>query len=252
MTTTNLPEQLHAFFDPNSPTSVANRAPKKIADKLLELCMRDPNAWEYLADEEALCAYLYKHHQFKPSVVDNRIRLAFYQELEDAINTGSTMVIHRVHALSCTETAFNNMFLKSVPRALYLACRPESYELVLSETLAHGMKQLRRILDMEEREGGKLNTKLLELKVKIYAMLDLRKHGSPTQRIETKGLQINANVGSLTSVPGTNQESLAALMARGDLKAIQNRISAIEHENKKVQGAVMEADTVEVEVVRRE
>lgn len=242
----DLPEDHQAIlgplFDPRNELSLANLLPGRWPGMLLDLVSRDPGLLILLSDEEALLDTLKAQFSYSPTVTDHRLRHQFWLEFENAILENRQMVTTNIHSLVCNENAFRVLFLKQAHRASFLLCKPAGYKAAMEEMLIHSAKQLRRILDMPEIDAkGKLNTKILELKLKIHAMVDMRIHGAPTQKIH----QITQN---LPGPPkGQGAGDLKTLVQKGDMETIRKRIHEIEKQTKQIEGRVAPVPvTVEV------
>lgn len=245
----DLPEDLQAaltpLFDPSHVFSLAHRLQGngELLEKLLNLVSSDARLPGLMADEAALLQFLKEEKHYEPSVNDRRIRHCLWVEFENAIAENRRMTLRNVHSLVCDEKSFYRLFVQHAPRAAFLLCRPTGYREQLNEMLSHGLSRMRAILDLPEVDArGKLNTKLLDLKAKIYAMTDLRLHGAPTQKIQQLNLNMNADAQGRAALG-----DVRALAAKGDMATIQKRIGEIEKEIKKSEGAaVPEPLTIEV------
>lgn len=224
------PEQTAlALFDENTPTSFAAKCPAAIVGHLRKAFDELLPCQPYMHDEDALADKLLELHKYRPTPSDNRIRMAIWLEYERSIANGDKMQSINLHSLVCDQSVFYRM-LRQSPRCLWFLCKPTKYEEATQEILLHGQRQLRKILDMDVYdEKGKLNTKLLELKLKITAMADFRIHGAPTQKIQ----QLNMN---LTQSVNGDQQQLKDLVARGDMAGIKQRLLEIEMEKRKLEG----------------
>lgn len=246
----DLPEDLQAslspLFDPENPLSLANKLPAPIPGVLLKLVTEDLRLPHLLADEEELLSHVLAEKGWHPTVTDHRIRLLFWNEFENAIFEGRMMVPNNIHSIVCNAKAFQMFFLKQSHRAAFLLCKPGAYQVALRETLMHGMKQLRRILDIPEIDAkGKLNVPLLKLKAQITSMVDLRLHGAPTQKIHQ--VTQNLPVSGASTLP--NAAEIQALAKKGDLKTLQNRLSEIAAQQRELEGGTEAPAPLEAELV---
>lgn len=196
-----------------------------------------------MADEDGLLKYLRAEKHYQPTVTDHRIRLLFWQEVEGSLIDGRIMNPCNFHSLVCTETLFRNLFLRQPHRAAFLLCKPVAYEVAVREGLIHGINRLREILDMPHVDGkGNPNVKMLELKLKVTAMLDMRLHGAPKQSIQ----QLNVHMDATKKGIGTE---VRTLVQKGDLDTIRKRIHEIEQEQRKIEGRSPEPQILEPELV---
>ncbi len=237
---------LGALFDPESPLSLASSLPGTFASRLLR--MVDQAEGEFLNnmnDETALLAAFKSLKSYVPTVNDQRLRYLFWTEYEKSKLEGRVMDMKNVHSLVCNPKTFESLFLKLPYRAVFLCCKPMAYEHTLKEMLLHGMQRMRQVLDIPATDPitGKLNPKIIELQLKITAMVDMRVHGAPTQKIHqvTQSIQGKPTQGQVAN--------LQELIAKGDMSTIQTRLKEIEAEKKKLEGRVT---TQPVEIVEAE
>ena len=87
----------------------------------------------------------------------------------------------------------------------WLLAPPVRAETVILEMLSYGMDKLREILDLPiektvfHKDGSRsseLNMEVMRLKLSAISMLDKRKHGEYTKRIEEKSMHIRVNQSS--------------------------------------------------------
>ncbi len=189
----NQRDQLRPYLDPGNPLAVGSRLPKRLSAVLFSLLTSDPELITLVSDEDGLLKYLNQIKSYQPSVTDHRIRLLFWQDFEHSITENRQMNPCNFHSLVCTEVAFEKLFLRQPHRAAFLLCRPIAYDVAIREGLMHGMKRMREILDLPAVDGkGKINTKILELKLKVTAMMDMRLNGAPKQSIQQLNVHMDA------------------------------------------------------------
>lgn len=244
-----LPEEIKPLvghlFDPKNALSLPNMIPGKVPGILLDLLLRITPLWSLLHDETLLKKELRANYGYQPSVNDHRLRYLFWVEYENALLESRKMHLPNVHSLVCNEMAFKGLFLKEPHRTAFLVSRPAAYQQTLREMLLHGMGRLRDILDLPETdERGKINTKVLELKLKVVAMVDMRLHGAPTQKVH----QITQNLPAANTAKG---QEVQQLVHTADMGAIKKRLEKLENEKRKLEGreASKPADTMEPELV---
>lgn len=230
----NLPEEIKVYlaplFDAKSDTSLAKRMPGGYALELLRLAVKDPELLPLLGDEDALKKEIRARYSYVPTTNDGRLKYLFHQELENSIYENRQMIMTNVHSLVCAPNAFKHLFFKLPYRAIWLLCRPQAHQTVLKEMLTHGFGRLREILDLPDHdEKGRLNLKLLELKTKIIGMVDMRLHGAPAQKI----LQHTHHTGTVTS---KDKSEIQAMVKKGDMHTIQNRLAEIAAEARRIEG----------------
>lgn len=232
-------ENLLALFDKNTPTSLANCLPVSFTNRAQALLEKIPEAVDLLHDEEALLKVLKSRTGYSPTPTENRLRMGFWQEYEQAAREDRPMVLANVYSIVCGQSTFERVFYKTPERMAFLLSKPASYAAIVEETLIQGMKRLRSILELPDVDSkGRPIPKMLEIKMKITAMMDFRIHGAPTQKIEQKTLNLTATLKG--SGPDIQQ-----LVHKGDMKAIKDRIAQIEKEKRQLerQDVVVEGTT---------
>ena len=232
-----LPEEtkiyLAPFFDPMAHTSFAKLMPGNYPRILMEMASQAHEYLPLLDEEPALLKLLKEKQHYVPTVNDQRIRYLFWHEYENAMLDNRQMIMNNVHSLVCSDVIFKKLFLKTPYRAAYLLCRPAAYQQTLREMLLHGMGRMCQILDLPEiDERGELNIKVLELKLKITAMVDMRIHGAPTQKIH----QVTQAIGLGGQGTAQAKQDVKTLVQKGDLRTIQERIKELEAEKRQLEG----------------
>lgn len=236
------------YFSPDTPTSITVKAPLALANILKKNALQCREYWHLVDDEDLLLETLLKDKKFSPSITEKRLRIAFWQEYENSLTSRKLMEPHKVHSLVCSITSFYSILSTGNYRVLYLLSKPLAYETCVKETLLHGLKRVREILDMDHyNKKGEINTKMLELKLRVTAMMDMRLNGAPTQKIQ----QLNLNINQDASKPISGQASVQELIKKGDMHSIRERLNLIEEEKKKLEGRVIqkEPEVLEAEVV---
>lgn len=158
---------------------------------------RDQMPELYAMDETELFVHLSKLHR-SPTPTMNRLRNHLWMVFDKARTRGHTSIsVKEIIAGNVTEMGWEGM-VKNPYKGSWLFTPPQQYTQMIDEALQYGLLKLRTILAMpEEDANGKLNMKLLEMKLKITMMMDMRKNGAPTQKIEQKSM--NYNVTSIES-----------------------------------------------------
>lgn len=156
----------------------------------------------------------------QPTPTDNRLRLAFWMEYDRAQNGVQNMRMNSVSSGVCTDNFFYQHYVTNVHKVAWLLCPPASYNIVMQEALTFGIEQLRDILELPIEVGGKLNVPLVNLKLKIVAMMDLRLKGGIVQ----KNLNLNVNTGD---------EGVSAVATLNTMEAIQKRMRELEQRERK-------------------
>jgi len=147
----------------------------------------------------------------RPSKTDNRIRMKFWDEYDrvhshatDGRNVGDrvpSMNMTAIYSGICMKEYFYNVYLHKPEKVAWMLCMPSSYTVKMEELLAFGTEQLRDVLELPHCEVDKkgvvdlksINTKLIEIKAKIVAMVDQRVKGQVIQTIHQKNMNLNVS-----------------------------------------------------------
>jgi len=186
----SVPEVMAPLFDEDNPLSVGSIMPTNLKNRI-KLVVHD-NPELFLLDETGLYEALTKRDAC-PTATDNRLRLSFWGEYESACTTGRHMNISNVCAGTISTSYFVQRYVTTPEKLAWLLMPPVKYDVLVTEALSHGLMRLREMLDMPIHETDKhgnikISPKLLEMKLKIVAMLDMRMKGAFVER------KINVNV----------------------------------------------------------
>lgn len=114
---------------------------------------------------------------------ENRLRMQFWVEYDNACMNGRKMKVENILTGVGTRLWFTNTILPSNYLVAFIFCCPITYQAAMLEALNFGLDQMRDILNMENvNENNKPNVKLMELKGRIFTMLDQRVNGGFTQK----------------------------------------------------------------------
>lgn len=179
-----------------------------------------------------------KRLRWKPTPTEGSLRLSFWREYEYAHAAHAKMHPPRIFAGICTGEYFYTL-IKNPRKLAWLITPPRSYMHSLEESLEVGMIRLREILQtlpVDGRDAHK-NAKVL---LDITQMLDIRKHGAVTQRLETKS--VNVTVDATASPPSLED-------VRERLKQIEMKEQELKDRRARETGAILtyEAETLPVE-----
>lgn len=183
-----------------------------------------------------------KEHRVHTGSLENCLRLSFWKEYDDACRNGRKMHIASVYTGVCLRQTFEKLCTRAEFLA-FLTLAPKAYEVMVQEALSHGLEELRAILDMDNiSETGKINTRIMDLKLKIVAMLDMRVRGAVVQ----KNLNVNVNTASKEVSATGSDNSLEKIQERIKLLEQLDRTSRreIDLSNRPIRGQFEEAEIV--------
>lgn len=198
-------------FNRSEPGALINHVPNQIQEAMIECQRKEPALFGL--DERDLFKTLRGANR-SPSPTDNRIRLAFWLEHDNALSQGRDFNTSYVYAGVCSRQFFYLMYLTNPARVAWMTTPPVSYEIKLAEGLDYGLDRLREVLEMDNAPGGKPNIKLIEIQAKIVAMFDMRMKGGITQRTENKNLQLSISTTDKKVAQAALGNSMEALEAR--------------------------------------
>lgn len=171
------------LVDDSNPQSLINLVHPSFRPKLLNI----PQELLDLSFEEI-------KERLNPTVTHYRLRYAFWNEFECAIDQGRMMRMARVYAGICTEGHFSNILSKNQVFMAFLVSRPTDYITVVKESLQAGMENLRKIVSSKVHdEDGNLIPRAADVVIKGIALLDLRVKGAVIQRIDQRLVSLNVN-----------------------------------------------------------
>jgi hypothetical protein len=159
-----------------------------------------------------------------PTATDNQLRISFWLEYDRVQRElASKMEMTAILRGVITEDYFYTTYSKDLKRIAWVLIPPKSYTVKLTEMLELGLERLRDILVMDPNEkGGKKNTKLMELQLKIAAMMDMRLNGAIAQKLQVE--QKNTNL--TYQLRGTAQE-IQNLVETRNMEDIDKKLEAL-------------------------
>lgn len=226
------------IWDEKHPRSLINLVEDRVKDAMQNALKKIPDYFEL--DEQDLYKKLYSE-KLMPTPTDNRIRLRFWMEYDYAQTYNKRKLdMARVIAGICSFDYFYNHYLKSVSRVAWLISMPTGYGAKSEEALEFALEQMRDILAQNHLVNGKVDTKLGELKAKIYNMLDNRLRGAVVQ----KTMSLNVN----TSSPQVAQR-IAQSLGQPTAEALEKRLKELRaREKKNLNGGADGAEESAIEV----
>jgi hypothetical protein len=174
--------------DKENPRHVLNLVPEAVRNAMERIPA------EFLAmDEDELEA---RAPRQKWTLVDRRLRTAFWIEYARAQDTGSNMQISNVFNGTCSRNYFYGTIMENKIKLAYLMRPPADYTIAMEESLNFGVARLREILDFplwaKDKDGiERPDVKVAEVILKTVTLIDQRVKGAVIQRIEQKNLNVN-------------------------------------------------------------
>lgn len=206
------------YTDEQNPLSLWQKLGPYWTNKFKDCLALCDGAELLLHDETVFQKWILEAHNYRPGLVENRYRISFWHEYENACREERLMRMTNVFQLIGNEVTFGKLIMGAPERACWLLVRPMRYENIVEEMLAKGMERMRKALEQDPMVNPlKPDTKLLSLQFKIMQWMDLRRHGAPTQKVQQ--LNLHANVG-----PG---DDVKQLTEKGDMGAIQERLEKL-------------------------
>lgn len=171
--------------------ALINLVPGAVSQALLTAASSRPELFGQ--DEQWLRKKLREENE-TPNATDNRLRIMFWLEYDQAQAQNRKMNIGAVTAGVCSTQFFYQRYLLVPSKVAWLSTPPVTYVVFAQEALAFGLDQLREILELPTvGPSGRPDIKLGELKAKIVAMLDQRVKGAVTQRVENRNMNLNVS-----------------------------------------------------------
>jgi len=132
-----------------------------------------------LMDEASLRA------KIAPSAIDNRLRLAFWLEVDKVLNSNKAHQFSEqmVYAGIVTKEVWQKKYLGNAKKMAWILTPVGNYESSMMEALETGVSQLRKILSAPLfDDAGKLDTKAAKIVVDVFKLLDERVRGTIVQK----------------------------------------------------------------------
>lgn len=162
--------------------------------------------------------------KLQPSAIDNRLRLAFWTEVDNSISAKSQVVEQRIYAGIVTREVWEQKYLTNPKKMAWILTPVGNYESSMMEALETGVSQLRKILSAPLfDDAGKLDAKAAKLVVDVFKLLDERVRGTIVQK--HKIIHEHHAAGGSPEVPAIDIDE--------QLKALEKQIAQNERRNNK-------------------
>lgn len=215
------------MWDPDNERSLINLVSPEIRKLYLDTRDKRPELFEM---NEYDLIKLLRDERSVPNPTVHRIRMLFWQEYDLAQAEVRQLEMWRVYKGVCDKEMLWRMCHE--PKKLaWILCPTVSYMVHMQESLNFGLEQLREALGADhtfeiEKNGKKItmvNTKLLEIKAKIVAMLDMRVKGAVTQKIEQTNKNMNLNLNATEAQVNKIVESMSNEEIMKELEKIRKK-----------------------------
>jgi len=155
--------------------------------------------------------------EVRPTAQLNRIRLSFWREYDLATGDLRDMEISNISENLQMPVVVIMREIADPARLETVLQPPSTYDNFLDEALERGARKLREIfeLDLVDPVTGQRDHKAMDLMLKVYALLDMRKHGGIVQK------QMNLNV-------EMNEKKVKGLVRTMDMSEIDAKIRELE------------------------
>lgn len=195
-------------FDLKNPRALINLMPDEIKPTLQLV----PHKYFYSTEEE-----LYPITRPTPSL--NRLRLSFWKEYESCqAHLRRMLFINIAHEIGMPMQAAKTLMDRPENLA-WILCPPASYDAYLEESLQHGMKRLREILELPLFDAnGNPDQGTAGLILKTVAFIDMRVKGGIVQK------NLNLNVGDAKTA-----RDLRPIVDALSLDELENKIKELEN-----------------------
>lgn len=195
--------QDHPYFDLQTPNHFINLVPGSVRNQILLI----PH--ELLAlSEDSLIIKAYK--DATPSDLDYGLRLSFWEEYEDCFKDLKSMNMSKVCKGLCSYRHFIDTIIYDPIRLTFIITEPAISKQRLKYGYHLSLQEMIKIIKRKEEvniKTGTTDTKLMDIKFKIFEYLDQRLHGSLIQRQEVKSLNVNVEAtAEQVGYPTTTEE----------------------------------------------
>ena len=169
--------------------------------------------------EEARALYLLGDNgalerKVAPTRIDHALRSNLWTQYYRALETGSNRInVAAVVAGVTTQQTFERI-VKS-PRLFWLLLPPTDYTVANRRAHERGLDRLHSILEIDpvDHKTGKTNTALINLQIKIFALLDTRLNGPITHKheITTKNVHLGITADQVQKLYQETQQQVEKL-----------------------------------------
>jgi hypothetical protein len=168
----------------------------------------------------------------KPESSHLMLRLRFWAEYDRAQLSGKKMQQWAVTSGVCTREMWSRNVCREPERLAFILTPPPRYITKMESLLYMGLDQIEEILALpiKNEETGKVDSRLIAEKVKIFQLLDLRVKGAVVQKIAMHS-QIDQRI--------TSANDPFANLPLNDLEALDSSIQSVKREIERMQNREM-------------
>ncbi len=202
----------------SDPSKILPFAPPKLRKVLGEHYFEDPHLFEM--QEVALEKHLVSGRQYI-SNLDDALRARFWYAYDLAAYNNKEMLVTDLCLGIIDRTIFYNQYIKNRFKMAWMVCKPTDLRFQDLALITAGKRKMSEVLRMEviDPVTKKIDYKLIALQASIYRNLENRVFGLPTQKIEQKNLNLNAEISTAEMQKELEGKSPADLQKRlQDLK----------------------------------
>lgn len=188
--------------------AMVNMLPVAIRKTILETFEKEEYAEVralYLAGQESKLS-----QKISPSKVDIALRYNLWSQYYRALETGDrTITAARIYAGIATQTTFTKVIESN--RLFWLLLPPTDYTVMNRRAHERGLDRLYQVLDKEPvDENGNVDYKLVQLQMKIFAMIDTRINGPLTHKheITTKNVHLGISAADVQKLYNQTQKEV--------------------------------------------
>jgi hypothetical protein len=129
------------------------------------------------------------------SSTDRAIRVNFWNEYTRASAKGCTMRVAHIVQGVCSPAHFHSTFLREPARVAFMLIPPVEFNQMKKILSEQAMETIQEIMDTPHLDAeGKINSKVMDAKLKAAALAIQLDQGAIVQRIENKNLNMNASI----------------------------------------------------------
>lgn len=148
----------------------------------------------YTISENALIIEVY---QGEPDIMDQALRMQFWKEYLRVFQKRHDMVMEKVFSGVCNPTTFYKIIIQNPGRLAFITRQPVADRIRTEVYYNSALKKVSDIINHEVlkcEKTGKPDHKLMKLQLEAFMFLHESLHGTATQRIEQKTLQVTTPI----------------------------------------------------------